>query len=83
MKTYEGPDEKGEQVYFEVQNYFLSRIRACKLVAAVAGTRIPYRQRPFTFFADGVFCQFEMGNRLRGTCCVPRTLRRSVHHEKL
>lgn len=63
MKTYDGRNEKGELVYFEVQNHFLSRIAACKLVAGVPGVRLTYRQRAFSLFADEVFCKFEMGGR--------------------
>lgn len=63
MKIYEGRDEKGALVYFEVPNHFLSRIAACKLVAAIPGANVTFRQRPFTVFADEVFCKFELGGR--------------------
>ena len=63
MKIYDGRDEKGELIYFEVPNHFLSRIAACKLVAALPGSNVTFRQRLFTVFADDVFCKFELGGR--------------------
>ena len=63
MKIYEGRDESGALVYFEVANQFLSRIAACKLVATIPGTNITFRQRRFTVFAEEVFCKFELGVR--------------------
>lgn len=63
MKIYEHRDERGHLVYFEVPNHFLSRIAACKLVAAIPGVNVTFRQRPFTVFAEGVFCRFELGGR--------------------
>ena len=63
MKIYDGRDEKGALLYFEVLSHFLSRIVACKLVAAIPGANVTYRQRPFTFLADEVFCKFELGGR--------------------
>lgn len=63
MKIYDGRDDKGALVYFEVPNHFLSRIAACKLVAAIPGANVTFRQRPFTVFADEVFCKFELGGK--------------------
>lgn len=63
MKIYDGRDERGALVYFEVPNHFLSRIAACKLVAAIPGANVTFRQRPFTVFADEIFCKFDLGGR--------------------
>jgi hypothetical protein len=63
MKIYDGRDEKGALVYFEVPNHFLSRIAACKLVAAIPGANVTFRQRPFTVFGEEIFCKFELGGK--------------------
>lgn len=63
MKVYDGRDEKGVLVYFEVPNLFLSRIAACKLVAAIPGANVTFRQRPFTVFGEEIFCKFELGGK--------------------
>lgn len=63
MNTYDGHDNEGRLVYFEIPNALLSRRAACRLVAAIPNIQVTYRQHPFSFFGEDIFCRFELGGK--------------------
>ena len=47
MKIYEGKDEKGKLVFFEVPNSFLFRSGAIKVINNIPGVQVRGRQNRF------------------------------------
>ncbi len=63
MKTYEGRDEKGRVIYFEVPNALLSRRAACKLVSRVPGVSIASESSSWFSARDDIFCRFQLNGK--------------------
>jgi hypothetical protein len=59
MKIYEGHDEEGKLVYFEVPNSLLSRRMAIKIVKNTPGVEIKEET-----IREDVFCTFKVGDRI-------------------
>ena len=59
MKIYEGHDEQGKLVYFEVPHLFLSRRTAIKIVKGIPGVEVIEEN-----MRDDAFCTFKLGNRI-------------------
>jgi len=59
MKVYDLKDTEGRVFAFEVDNLFLGRRSACRVVRAIAGARIVREQRPLSWRHDE-FCEFEV-----------------------
>jgi len=59
MKVFEGHNEPGELIYFEVSNTFLSRQGAVDVIAAIPDVKILTHS-----FEDDAFCTFRLGTRV-------------------
>jgi len=59
MKIYEGKDENGKLLYFEVPNTFLFRSSAIKVINSIPGVEILSKTK-----RNDVFCTFSLGNRI-------------------
>jgi len=59
MKIYEGNDENGKLVYFEIPNIFLSRRSAMKIISHIPNVKILSIQK-----RKEVFCTFKLGDRV-------------------
>lgn len=55
MQVYDGHDQNGNLVYFEIGNLLLSRAEACKVVARVPGVEIVRRHRFMSLRAEDTF----------------------------
>ena len=59
MKIYEGHDNEGDLVYFEVPNIFFSRRTAIKIVKKIPNVEVLKEDN-----RDDVFCTFKLGDRV-------------------
>jgi len=59
MKIFDGHDEEGKLVYFEVPNIFLPRRSAVKIVSAIPNVEVLEIQK-----REDVFCTFKLGERI-------------------
>ncbi len=58
MKIFEGKDEKGDLVYFEVPNTFLSRRSAVNIIRRLHNANVLS-----TEYKNDIFCTFILNNR--------------------
>ena len=61
MKIFEGRDDQGSLIYFEIANTLLSRRAASLLVSRLPGVVTLRKPSMFSLFgADEVFCVFQL-----------------------
>jgi hypothetical protein len=60
MKTFEGKDEKGKLVYFEITS-LLGRWLTTRAISRIQGVEILKALKWFSFRNEDVFCVFKIG----------------------
>lgn len=59
MKIYDGHNEKGKLVYFEVANTFLSRKTTIKIIESIPNVHVIRKN-----LRDDIFCEFKANERV-------------------
>lgn len=59
MKIYDGKNDHGELIYFEIPNIFLSRRAAIKIIKNIPDAEIIEEE-----IKDDVFCTFKLGENI-------------------
>ena len=59
MKIYEGRNENGQLVFFEVPSSFLTRKAAVRIIREIPGSQILKEK-----MGEDVFCTFKLGGRI-------------------
>ena len=61
MKTYPIMDKEGNLHAFEIENWRVTRARACSIISLIPGAIITKKPKSlFSWFWDDVFCEFEI-----------------------
>ena len=61
MKTYDLHNNEGRLFAFEVDNAFLGRRGACRVIRSIPNVKILREPKFLSWFREEVFCEFELG----------------------